>query len=93
MPGKVDFDSQNHDRSTVTLDQLALGQSARVARVDTSEPVMLRLMEMGLVPGAPVAIKKKAPFGGPMELQVRDYLLSIRVSEARRLHVELLQHQ
>ncbi len=54
---------------------------------------MLRLMEMGLVPGAPVAIKKKAPFGGPMELQVRDYLLSIRVSEARRLHVELLQHQ
>lgn len=73
----------------MTLDQLAIDQHARVKAVDTTEPVMLRLMEMGLVPGAPVRIRKLAPFGGPMELQVRGYLLSIRRDQAKRLKVEL----
>lgn len=73
----------------MTLDQLSIDQHARVTSVDTTEPVMLRLMEMGLVPGAPVRIRKVAPFGGPMELQVRGYLLSIRRDQARRLGVEL----
>ena len=73
----------------MTLDQLAIDQPARVTTVDSDEPVMLRLMEMGLVRGAPVRIRKLAPFGGPMELQVRGYLLSIRRDQARRLGVEL----
>jgi Fe2+ transport system protein FeoA len=72
----------------MTLDQLGIDVPARVRAVDTGDPVMLRLMEMGLVPGAPVQIRKMAPFGGPMELQVRDYLLSIRRDQARRLIVE-----
>ena len=49
---------------------------------------MLRLMEMGLVPGAPVIVRKMAPFGGPMELKVRNYLLSIRRAEASGFMVE-----
>lgn len=73
----------------MTLDQLELDQHARVTRVDTREPIMLRLMEMGLVPGAPVRVRKAAPFGGPLELEVRGYLLSIRREQAQRLSVEL----
>lgn len=73
----------------MTLDQLGIDQPARVTSVDTTEPVMLRLMEMGLVPGASVRVRKVAPFGGPMELQVRGYLLSIRRDQARHLGVAL----
>lgn len=72
----------------MTLDQLALDRPARITSVDGNTPVLLRLMEMGLVPGAPVQVRKKAPWGGPMELKVRGYLLSIRQSEARQLTVE-----
>ena len=72
----------------MTLDQLENHRPARIAAVDTKDAVLLRLMEMGLVPGASVAVKKRAPFGGPLELQVGDYLLSIRTREARAFTVE-----
>lgn len=48
---------------------------------------MLRLMEMGLVPGASVRVRKRAPFRGPLELWVGGYILSIRSNEARLLGV------
>ena len=70
-----------------TLDRLPIDSPARVVAVDSHDPVMLRLMEMGLVPGAPVTVRKVAPFGGPMELRVRGYLLSIRRDEAKKLTV------
>jgi Fe2+ transport system protein FeoA len=41
------------------------------------------------VVGAPVAVRKRAPLGGPLELRVRDYVLSIRRSEAAAFDVEL----
>lgn len=72
----------------MTLEELPVGRIARIASVDAGNPVMLRLMEMGLIPGAPVAVRKRAPFGGPLELRVRDYLLSLRRTEARRVTVD-----
>ncbi len=71
----------------MTLDELPVDEPATVVKVDARDPVMLRLMEMGLVPGAPVTVRKIAPFGGPMELKVRGYLLSIRQNEAKNLTV------
>lgn len=78
-----------HFEGAVTLEQLDLEAPARITSVDGADPVMLRLMEMGLVPGTPVSVKTAAPFGGPLRIQVRGYLLSIRRKEARRLAVEL----
>lgn len=74
----------------MTLDQLPLEQRARVAAIGRrTDPVILRLMEMGLVEGARVAVRKRAPLGGPLELRVRDYVLSMRRSEAKAFEVEL----
>jgi ferrous iron transport protein A len=36
-----------------------------------------------------VTVKKLAPLGDPMEIQVRGYLLTIRKAEARMIDVEL----
>ncbi len=74
----------------MNLEELEPGREARVTAVDVGSAVMLRLMEMGLVPGARVCVKKRAPLGGPLQLSVGDYLLSIRRGEARRLSVEPL---
>lgn len=72
----------------MTLEELGLGVRAKVVRVRSHRGIVLRLMEMGLTPGAPVQVEKIAPFGDPMELWVRGYRLSIRKSEARHFEVE-----
>ena len=41
-----------------------------------------RLFDMGLTPGTKVTVKKTAPLGDPIEVEVRGYSLSVRKSEA-----------
>ena len=70
-----------------TLDQIPLGNSARVAQVDGDDGVSMRLMEMGLVDGVPVKVVGAAPFGGPREYLVRGFRLSLRSTEASRVAI------
>ncbi len=44
-----------------------------------------RLMELGVVPGTLVLLKRLAPLGDPMEIIVRGYSLSIRKEDARQI--------
>lgn len=72
----------------MTLDQVEVGASAVVRRVASTSSLTLRLMEMGLVRGAAVQVRKKAPFGGPMELDIGGYRLSIRSRDASAFEVD-----
>ena len=65
-----------------TLDQLAIGDRAVVQRVDCAPRVGCRLMEMGLLPGTRIELVRRAPFGDPLEIRLRGYLLSLRRTEA-----------
>ena len=71
-----------------TLDELSIGQAARVAGVDGGGSMAIRLLEMGLVPGTRVRLIKRAPLGDPIEVQVRGYHVSLRRAEARRVRLE-----
>jgi ferrous iron transport protein A len=44
-------------------------------------------MEMGVVPGAPVRVIKRAPLGDPIEIKIRGYNLALRKSEAETILV------
>jgi ferrous iron transport protein A len=66
----------------VSLNALAHGVAARVVSVEGEGAVALRLMEMGVVPGAPVRVIKAAPLGDPVEVRVHGYHLALRRSEA-----------
>lgn len=70
-----------------SLDILPIGTTARVAGVCGSGPVARRLMEMGVVPGAPVRVIKTAPLGDPIEVRVRGYHLALRRTEAQTISV------
>ena len=74
----------------VSLDQLQSGQRGRVGGVDGDDPLVQRLMEMGLFEGEEVEVLGFAPLGDPMEIRLRDYRLSLRRSEAARVQVEPL---
>jgi ferrous iron transport protein A len=71
------------------LNELAIGGTARVTGVVGSDEIGTRLLEMGLTPGASVAIIGAAPLGDPIELELRGYRLSVRKSEAARIEIEV----
>ena len=79
--------ADSFDPATVSLDRLRMGAPARVLAVGGEGPVARRLMEMGVVPGAPVRVIKAAPLGDPLEVRVRDYHLALRRSEAQTVSV------
>jgi ferrous iron transport protein A len=74
----------------VPLDRLEPGAECVVRQVDGEAPSVRRLMDLGLVPGTPVRLVRSAPLGDPLELVVRGTHLSLRRSEASRVHVEPL---
>ena len=76
--------------ASLRLVDLQPGQRGLVLRIDGEPHIVRRLMEFGLVPGTPVDLIRRAPFGDPFELGVRGTHLSIRRTEASQVHVELL---
>jgi ferrous iron transport protein A len=72
---------------SLSLDQLHVGQRAQVESIQGNEPLVQRLMEMGLFEGEPVEVLGFAPLGDPMEIRLRDYRLSLRRSEAACVRV------
>ena len=46
-----------------------------------------RLLDMGLTPRTRVMIRKVAPMGDPIELNLRGYELTIRLEDARKIEI------
>jgi ferrous iron transport protein A len=72
---------------STSLDIVAVGDTASVLDVEGDDAVAIRLLEMGLTPGVAVRVLGRAPFGDPLELELRGYRLSIRLAEAARVTV------
>ena len=70
------------------LTELSLGEHARVLKINGSDRIAQRLLEMGLTPGVDVSLIGVAPLGDPLELELRGYRLGVRRSEAARVEVE-----
>jgi ferrous iron transport protein A len=71
----------------LSLAKLPIGTQARVIAVNGSGSIARRLMEMGVVPGAPIRVIKAAPLGDPIEIRVRGYHLALRRTEAQTISV------
>ena len=71
-----------------TLKDLKPGETAKVAKIDGKGPVKRRLMDMGVTRGTEILIRKVAPLGDPIEVNVRGYELSFRKAEAESIILE-----
>jgi ferrous iron transport protein A len=74
----------------IGLEQLSVGQVARIVDVDGDDGIATRILEMGLVTGEEIRLLGRAPFGDPLEFYTCGYRLSLRVAEARRVRVVLV---
>jgi ferrous iron transport protein A len=70
-----------------TLAELSVGDAGTVRAVVGSDALSVRLMEMGLTPGAAVRCIGQAPLGDPIEIEVWGYRLSLRKNEAARVEL------
>lgn len=72
-----------------TLREVPVGGTARIVKLHGVGAVKRRLMDMGLTKGVVVLVRKVAPLGDPIEINVRGYELSIRKADADMVEVEL----
>jgi len=70
------------------LSELEPGEAGRIMSVMGDGSLRVRLLEMGLVPGTRVAVRKIAPMGDPLELWLRGYALTLRREDAECVKVE-----
>ena len=71
----------------VRLIDLDDGQEGRLVRLDGDRAFRRRLMELGLLPGTPVRVVRRADIGGVLELEVRRSRLTVRTGEASQVFV------
>ena len=71
----------------MTLNELEIGKTAKIVRLNGDGAVKRRIMDMGLTKGTAVTVRKVAPLGDPIELTIRGYELSIRKEEAAKVEV------
>ena len=71
-----------------TLREIPVGGTAKVVKIHGEGAVRRRIMDMGLTKGVDVIVRKVAPLGDPIQLNVRGYELSIRKADAQMVEVE-----
>ena len=75
------------------VSELHRNESGAVVELQSSGALRRRIIDMGVTPGARIVMRKAAPFGDPLQINVRGYALSIRLSEAEQIIVETEDHQ
>lgn len=76
------------------LGELKVGQEAKVLKLDVQDKEIRRhLLDMGLTRGVTVKIKKIAPMGDPIDIELRDYELCIGKSDLNQVEVEVLENK
>ena len=71
-----------------TLKDIRVGETVTVTRVNGDGPVRRRIMDMGITKGVEIYVRKVAPLGDPMELNLRGYELTLRRADANMVEVE-----
>ncbi|MBQ7505633.1 MAG: ferrous iron transport protein A [Ruminococcus sp.] len=71
-----------------TLRDVSVGSACKVKKLHGEGAVKRRIMDMGITKGIELSVRKVAPLGDPLEINVRGYELSIRKADAEMIEVE-----
>jgi ferrous iron transport protein A len=71
-----------------TLREVPIGGKAKVVKLHGEGAIKRRIMDMGITRGTEIYVRKVAPLGDPIELNVRGYELSLRKADAELIEVE-----
>ena len=71
------------------LSELEPGEKATIVKVQSSEALRRRLLDMGLTRGTEIEMVRKSPLSDPLEFLVKGYNLSLRKKECENVYVEV----
>ena len=71
-----------------TLRQAKVGETVKVVKLHGEGAVKRRIMDMGITKGVEITVRKVAPLGDPVEVNVRGYELSLRKADADMIEVQ-----
>ena len=71
-----------------TLKQAKIGETVKVVKLHGEGAIKRRIMDMGITRGTEIYIRKVAPLGDPIEVNVRGYELSLRKADADMIEIE-----
>lgn len=71
----------------MTLDELQIGESARIIKVGQEGALRQHFLDMGVIPDAEIMMVKPAPMGDPIEFCIHGYELTLRVADARQIEI------
>ena len=71
-----------------TLNDIPIGQTAKVVKLHGESPTKRRIMDMGITKGTTLFVRKTAPLGDPIEINLRGYELTLRKDDAEKIEVE-----
>jgi ferrous iron transport protein A len=71
---------------TLKLSEMKPGQEGIIQEFD-DQAIVLKLMEMGCVPGERILLEQVAPLGDPISVAIAGYRLSLRLNEAEHIIV------
>lgn len=89
-------DSTTHRQKLETgdhghLSDLRKGQIARALDFHNDNAALKRLLlDMGITRGVIVKMKKVAPFGNPIEIELRGYELAMRIEDLKNIDVVVI---
>ncbi len=73
----------------MNLAKMKPGESGTITNIGAIGPLKRRLLDMGVLVGETVKVKKVAPLGDPIEVSIKNYNLSLRKKEAEGILVEV----
>ena len=71
----------------MNLKEAKVGSTVKVVKLTGEGPGKRRIMDMGITKGVEVYVRKVAPLGEPIEVNVRGYELSVRKADAAMIEV------
>lgn len=70
-----------------TLKDVRIGEAVTVVKLHGEGAVRRRIMDMGITKNVAILVRKVAPLGDPIEINVRGYELSLRKADAEMIEV------
>lgn len=76
-------------KDAIPLSKLPIGSSGKIAELQLDGLLRRRVLDLGMVPGAPVECIRKSPSGDPTAYQVRGAMIALRSENAKQITVYL----
>ncbi len=77
-------------KNTVNKKCCLVGQKMKIVNIDALKPIRQRFLQMGMTPGTVFQVKRQAPLGDPMEIDVRGTRVVLRRSEIELLDLQVV---